>query len=177
MKTIRPLSKDTTTLLSVNDIRFIKSQPQTLHDERLTILAIYPVNYSYREKLSQAIFLYVNLVSVVIIGEILKIHGNTIRRWFKQNHISLRKGLYSRGQEVYKTSRIRRIRNSVEYKKWRVAVFQRDDYTCQFCDKRGGDIEAHHKIRFVDEPKLRFVVDNGITLCLMCHGNLHRKSA
>lgn len=42
------------------------------------------------------------------------------------------------------------IRNSLEYKQWRTKNFQRDNYTCQECNKRsrkGGRIylEVHHK--------------------------------
>lgn len=57
-----------------------------------------------------------------------------------------------------------------EYKEWRAAVFARDAYTCQMCSKISkGDIQAHHIRPWRDFPKLRFEVDNGITLCEGCH--------
>ena len=59
---------------------------------------------------------------------------------------------------------------SFEYKAWREAVFKRDDYICQNCfGKRGQYITAHHIKSFAYYPKLRFDINNGITLCEDCH--------
>ncbi|HWR21097.1 MAG TPA: hypothetical protein VN444_04460 [Verrucomicrobiae bacterium] len=38
------------------------------------------------------------------------------------------------------------LRQSSEYKQWRDEVFHRDDFTCQFCERKGGYLEAHHII-------------------------------
>ncbi len=62
-----------------------------------------------------------------------------------------------------------RIRKSLEYKLWREAVFERDDYTCQFCGERGGRLNADHIKGFADYPDLRFAIDNGRTLCEPYH--------
>ena len=62
-----------------------------------------------------------------------------------------------------------RIRNSVEYKLWREAVFRRDGYRCMFCGQRGGRLEADHIKPFAYFPELRFAIDNGRTLCVSCH--------
>lgn len=61
------------------------------------------------------------------------------------------------------------IRRSPEAREWRRLVFQRDDYTCQSCAKRGGYLEAHHNLPFAFFPDLRFEVLNGSTLCRPCH--------
>jgi len=62
-----------------------------------------------------------------------------------------------------------RIRKSVEYKLWREAVFKRDNYTCIWCKQKGGKLNADHIKRFAEFPELRFAIDNGRTLCDMCH--------
>jgi len=75
------------------------------------------------------------------------------------------------------------IRCMIEYKQWRSDVFQRDNWTCQTCQRRGGYITAHHikaKTKIIKENKIKTVLDarkclelwdinNGITLCDECH--------
>lgn len=52
-----------------------------------------------------------------------------------------------------------------------IHVSSQDLYNlCQLCNKRGGNLEAHHLKKFSDYPELRFVVENGITYCEECHG-------
>lgn len=60
-----------------------------------------------------------------------------------------------------------------EYRKWRLAVIRRDNYTCQKCGKRGGILQAHHVKPYKDHPELRHDVNNGVTLCLKCHSDEH----
>lgn len=67
------------------------------------------------------------------------------------------------------TPEVQKIRNSLEYKVWRTAVFERDNYTCQECNNRGGYLNADHIKRFADYPELRFELNNGRTLCRDCH--------
>lgn len=62
-----------------------------------------------------------------------------------------------------------RIMNSFEYREWRRHVFQRDDYTCQACGERGGELHADHDLPFSDFPDVRLEVLNGRTLCAPCH--------
>jgi len=61
------------------------------------------------------------------------------------------------------------IRTSKKYKDWRIAVFERDDYTCQECGSRGVTLHADHIKPFAYYPELRLVIENGRTLCVPCH--------
>lgn len=63
-------------------------------------------------------------------------------------------------------------RNSYKYKRWKEAVFRRDNFTCQHCGGDGG-IQAHHIKPWKDHKELRYDVANGLTLCQTCHSNLH----
>lgn len=62
-----------------------------------------------------------------------------------------------------------------EYKDWRKAVFMRDRYTCQRCQKKGGYCIAHHIKPWAEYPDLRYDVSNGETLCEQCHDLEHGK--
>lgn len=63
-----------------------------------------------------------------------------------------------------------KIRKSLEYKLWRKAVFERDNYQCIWGRKKHGNkLQADHIKPFALYPELRFAIDNGRTLCVNCH--------
>ena len=73
------------------------------------------------------------------------------------------------------------IRTGAEYSEWRIQVFERDDYTCQKCGKRGGVLNVHHVKSFSSiyressgEDVELFDINNGLTLCKKCHRNYHK---
>lgn len=72
------------------------------------------------------------------------------------------------------TSINEKVRNSLEYKLWREAVFERDGWTCIWCGARSSKgnpvvLNADHIKSFSQFPELRFAIDNGRTLCKPCH--------
>jgi hypothetical protein len=69
----------------------------------------------------------------------------------------------------------KRLRRTGDFKRWRERVFLRDDYTCQSCGIRGGELHPHHIFVFSKYPEKRFDPDNGITLCKECHMSFHRE--
>lgn len=81
------------------------------------------------------------------------------------------------------------VRNSAKYLQWRSDVFQRDNWTCQTCAKRGYKLQAHHIISFeriMRDNKIKDMeqamkcnilwdIENGVTLCEDCHKLTKRK--
>ena len=66
------------------------------------------------------------------------------------------------------------IKNTMEYRIWREAVFARDNWTCTECgdkSKKGYFVylEADHIKPWAFYPELRYAIDNGRTLCRACH--------
>jgi len=48
-------------------------------------------------------------------------------------------------------------------------VFERDNYTCQMCDERGGKLQVDHIQSWAEYVELRFDMKNLRTLCMDCH--------
>jgi hypothetical protein len=99
----------------------------------------------------------------------------------KMGSIPWNKGLYglNSGEKAINwkgglTPESKRIRNSCEYIFWRKQIYIRDNFTCTICNEHGGRLNAHHINNFADFPELRFVIDNGITMCKKCHKEFHK---
>lgn len=82
------------------------------------------------------------------------------------------------------TSELRKkLQETSIYRQWRSQIFERDNYTCLLCSKKGGKLNADHiipyskiisdnKIITVEEAKscpILWDVLNGRTLCESCH--------
>jgi hypothetical protein len=105
-----------------------------------------------------------------------KHQGKVVTEEFRRKmSLIVRKGKDSNFWKGGVTNNNKKVRNSLNYKLWRKAVFERDDYTCQFCDKRGGYLEADHIKPFAYFVNLRFELSNGRTLCLNCHRKTFKK--
>ena len=76
--------------------------------------------------------------------------------------------------EMYAEEAKKEGRNNQEYRNWRADVLERDEYTCQYCGKKGGVLNAHHKKEYAKYPELRYEVENGVTLCEECHRKVHK---
>lgn len=61
------------------------------------------------------------------------------------------------------------IRTSVKYAEWRTMIFERDDFICQICGQRGGELNADHIKELSKYPDSIFDLENGRTLCVSCH--------
>lgn len=101
--------------------------------------------------------------------------GKKLGKGFYPSHdcSHLKKFQYQKGEKhpLWKggTSRNKHYLGKKEYRDWRMKVFLRDSFTCVNCGNVGGYLEAHHIKSWADYPELRFVVDNGVTLCQDCH--------
>jgi 5-methylcytosine-specific restriction endonuclease McrA len=56
-----------------------------------------------------------------------------------------------------------------EFKEVRDQAFINDNYTCQFCAKKGGDLHAHHRIPYWVCKEAYLDVENLIICCKACH--------
>jgi len=106
----------------------------------------------------------------------IALKGKPHRGKFKKGH----KGFGISGERHYRwnggiTPEYRKIRASEDFKLWRGAVFERDDWICRKCLKKGGKLHPHHIKNFADYLELRFAIDNGITFCQECHYGFHKK--
>lgn len=62
-----------------------------------------------------------------------------------------------------------KLRGSLEWKIWRLQVFERDNYTCQECGVTNTYLEPHHILPIRSNKDTLFNTKNGITLCRQCH--------
>ena len=70
----------------------------------------------------------------------------------------------------HKTER-RKAMETLEYKNWRRATFEKDNYICVECGIKGNKayLNADHIKLWAIYPELRYEVSNGQTLCRKCH--------
>jgi predicted restriction endonuclease len=66
--------------------------------------------------------------------------------------------------------------NNPIYKEWRLRVLKRDGYKCRMpgckCKRR---LQVHHIKKWSSASMLRYDVDNGISLCFICHKSIKNR--
>ena len=106
--------------------------------------------------------------------------GNTKSCGCLQKDIfSQEKGSKNRNWKGGITSDNNKMRSSLEYREWRLAVFRRDNFRCQNpkCMHKCRILNAHHILPLAEYPVHRLDISNGITLCRDCHKEVHKKDA
>ena len=58
------------------------------------------------------------------------------------------------------------------YFAWRTRVLKRDGFTCAKCGATK-NLQVHHLYGYKENPELRIVDNNGVTLCKDCHDQYH----
>jgi hypothetical protein len=96
-----------------------------------------------------------------------KKHSITTRIKMSKAHQQRLGDKYHSGHK-YRIER-RKEMGRLRYKLWREKVFERDNYTCNFCEVRGGRLEADHIVPWNLNVERRYKIGNGRTLCKECH--------
>jgi 5-methylcytosine-specific restriction endonuclease McrA len=114
------------------------------------------------------------------VGSVKKWGSNYCSKPCQDKGAELRTGPLSANWQGGKIRESHLIRRTAEYARWREAVFERDNYTCQHCGIRSGKgvavvLHPHHIKQFAFYPELRFVVSNGLTVCRPCHLKIPHK--
>src|SRR5574343_2109161 len=114
-------------------------------------------------------------------GKVFSWDGQPFVSWGKRKFCS--KPCFVAGQRRYRgaehprhnpdASERKRFYNGAQQGEWSSAVRFVDNYTCQQCGKRGGDLHAHHVLPWREFTAHRFDVWNGGTLCVPCHRAVH----
>lgn len=96
--------------------------------------------------------------------------GHSLETRLKMKEINKRIAVAKRADRPQPLHEIRqKLMRRSEYKDWRKAVFERDNYTCQLCNNNDTYIHADHIVSWVVSEEKRYDLDNGRTLCFRCH--------
>lgn len=88
---------------------------------------------------------------------------------FQKNRSAMLQGIPVEKWKGFITPENERLVASPEYKIWKQTVFRRDNFTCQLCNDHDCPLAAHHIYPKAKYPDKVLDVDNGITLCNLCH--------
>jgi len=88
-----------------------------------------------------------------------------VNRMFGEDHPGWKGGI---GDEKHEHKRMH-----TKAKEWRNAVFSNDGYKCAVCGSCKPRIHAHHILEWSKYPDKRYDLNNGVTLCVRHHQELH----
>ncbi len=129
------------------------------------------------------------LLSTTEIAERLGVSSVTIGQWLERAGVERRKRPTPHVREKLRQANLGakrynwkggispenvRVRTSLYMKLAREACFERDDYTCRSCGRRGGKLNAHHIWPFQRFRDRIFDPGNLVTLCKACHDAFHK---
>lgn len=110
-------------------------------------------------------------------GSVIGKNSDMTKLWEKNNtpEVNAKKAHYGTKHPKWIKDRSKlKSRVRPEMVEWRNFIFLRDKFTCQYCNKIGGQLHAHHKAPYSLFVKLRWEKSNGVTLCTECHKNVHK---
>ncbi len=94
----------------------------------------------------------------------------SIKKRSGENHCNYNPNLTDEDREANKSRT-----NNFLYQRWRKKVYKRDNYICQKCNNKGGQLNAHHIESWASNKKIRLSKSNGITFCEKHHKQFHKK--
>lgn len=75
---------------------------------------------------------------------------------------------YKKDRNLLKTDRLKMY--DTKYKYWMLSVRKRDNWKCRLLNSDcKGRLESHHIFDWENYPELRYIINNGITLCHFHH--------
>ncbi|MBE3093947.1 MAG: HNH endonuclease [Actinobacteria bacterium] len=94
--------------------------------------------------------------------------SDCLHKWMEGRYSGENNGRWRKDRNTI--SDINVLRNLREMTDWKLAVYKRDEFTCQLCGgTKSGSFNAHHIKMLAKYKDLAFNVSNGITLCVDCH--------
>lgn len=118
-------------------------------------------------------------------GKICNVRNSGLKRdiinscgCFKKGNLKNHKILKGKDHPNWKggiSNKRERAMQTKVYKTWRIAIYERDNYTCQKCKQVGYKLNVHHIESYAEHENKRCEIDNGITFCYKCHLKFHKK--
>lgn len=96
----------------------------------------------------------------------------TLKKHYHTFILPTGKDHYRYNSNLTEEDRVKR-RSFTKYPNWRRKIFERDGFTCQLCNLKKRNLNAHHLDGWNWAKEKRFDLENGVTLCVSCHKEFH----